>query len=329
MDVRDAIASRYSCRAFLPTPVPERTVREIVERAARAPSAGNIQPWRVDALAGERLEALTRADAAAHERAAERRGHRISDLSARSAAALSRAPLRRRRDALSLDRRRARGQAGALPAICAQFRVLRRAGRPVRLASNDPSCSGNGSTSAATSRPSCCSRAPSGCTPARRRPGRRFPGRCRRSSNCLPNMMLFCGMALGHADEDGARSIHGARPGRALADFATLFRLCGLIAADSLLLTGDTRIESGMSEPLHVRDFVSLVLHRRDVGLHAGGRRVGRGGLRLPDQGAAPDARSEAARSCRWPGPSGRCRPTKARWSAPSSASGRMASSTC
>jgi nitroreductase len=58
MHVRDAIASRYSCRAFLPTPVPEQIVREIVERAARAPSAGNIQPWRVDAIAGERLEAL-------------------------------------------------------------------------------------------------------------------------------------------------------------------------------------------------------------------------------------------------------------------------------
>jgi len=58
MDVRDAVASRYSCRAFLPTPVPEATVRAIVELAARAPSAGNMQPWRVYALAGERVEAL-------------------------------------------------------------------------------------------------------------------------------------------------------------------------------------------------------------------------------------------------------------------------------
>jgi nitroreductase len=59
MDVRDAVASRYSCRAFLPTPVPEQTVRAIVELAARAPSAGNMQPWRVYALAGERVKALT------------------------------------------------------------------------------------------------------------------------------------------------------------------------------------------------------------------------------------------------------------------------------
>jgi nitroreductase len=58
MDVRDAIATRYSCRAFLPTPVPESTVREILDRAARAPSGGNLQPWLVHALAGERLEAL-------------------------------------------------------------------------------------------------------------------------------------------------------------------------------------------------------------------------------------------------------------------------------
>ena len=58
MHVRDAIASRYSCRSFLPAPVPEKTVRGIIERAAQAPSAGNIQPWRVDAIAGDRLEAL-------------------------------------------------------------------------------------------------------------------------------------------------------------------------------------------------------------------------------------------------------------------------------
>ena len=58
MDVRDAVASRYSCRAFLAKPVPEATVREIVDRAARAPSGGNLQAWRVYAIAGARLEAL-------------------------------------------------------------------------------------------------------------------------------------------------------------------------------------------------------------------------------------------------------------------------------
>jgi nitroreductase len=58
MHVRDAVASRYSCRAFLPTPVPLATVRDIVDRAARAPSGGNLQPWRVHVLAGAALEDL-------------------------------------------------------------------------------------------------------------------------------------------------------------------------------------------------------------------------------------------------------------------------------
>ena len=58
MDVRDAVASRFSCRAFLPTPVPEAIVREIIERAARAPSGGNLQAWRIYAIAGARVEEL-------------------------------------------------------------------------------------------------------------------------------------------------------------------------------------------------------------------------------------------------------------------------------
>lgn len=58
MDVRDAVASRYSCRAFLPTPVPQHIVRDILARASRAPSGGNLQPWLVHALAGPPLEEL-------------------------------------------------------------------------------------------------------------------------------------------------------------------------------------------------------------------------------------------------------------------------------
>jgi len=58
MDVRDAVGSRFSSRAYLDKPVTESTVRAILERAARAPSGGNLQPWRVDVLAGRRLAAL-------------------------------------------------------------------------------------------------------------------------------------------------------------------------------------------------------------------------------------------------------------------------------
>ena len=58
MNVTEAVAARISVRAFKPDPVPGALVREILELAHRAPSGGNLQPWRVHALAGEPLAAL-------------------------------------------------------------------------------------------------------------------------------------------------------------------------------------------------------------------------------------------------------------------------------
>lgn len=58
MNVSEAIASRISCRAYLPTPVPEDTVRAILNAARRAPSGGNLQPWHVYALSGAALAEL-------------------------------------------------------------------------------------------------------------------------------------------------------------------------------------------------------------------------------------------------------------------------------
>lgn len=58
MNVTQAVAQRVSVRAFKPDPVPGALVREILEAAARSPSGGNLQPWRVHALAGAPLEAL-------------------------------------------------------------------------------------------------------------------------------------------------------------------------------------------------------------------------------------------------------------------------------
>lgn len=58
MDVSQAIAARYSARAFKPDPVPGDLVRDILVAARQAPSGGNLQPWRVTALAGEPLAVL-------------------------------------------------------------------------------------------------------------------------------------------------------------------------------------------------------------------------------------------------------------------------------
>jgi nitroreductase len=60
MDVREAVERRMSVRAFRPDPVPGEVVREILEAAKRAPSGGNLQPWRVYVLAGAELDALKR-----------------------------------------------------------------------------------------------------------------------------------------------------------------------------------------------------------------------------------------------------------------------------
>jgi nitroreductase len=58
MNVSEAVERRISVRAYKDQPVPGAVVAEILQRAARAPSGGNLQPWRVYALAGAPLDAL-------------------------------------------------------------------------------------------------------------------------------------------------------------------------------------------------------------------------------------------------------------------------------
>lgn len=66
MNVSQALLTRLSVRDFLPEPVPASLLREILAKAARAPSGGNLQPWFVTVLTGAPLQALiTRAAAAA------------------------------------------------------------------------------------------------------------------------------------------------------------------------------------------------------------------------------------------------------------------------
>lgn len=46
MDVFEAIKGRRSVRKYKPEPVPEDSVKEILEAAVWAPSGSNIQPWK-------------------------------------------------------------------------------------------------------------------------------------------------------------------------------------------------------------------------------------------------------------------------------------------
>ena len=62
-----AIESRFSARAFLPRPVPQAMLQDILRVASRAPSGTNTQPWKVYVLQGAARDALVDKVCAAHD----------------------------------------------------------------------------------------------------------------------------------------------------------------------------------------------------------------------------------------------------------------------
>lgn len=58
MSVSEAIEARMSVRAFSDRPVEPHLIEDILRRAGRAPSGGNLQPWTVHAVQGQKLEEL-------------------------------------------------------------------------------------------------------------------------------------------------------------------------------------------------------------------------------------------------------------------------------
>ncbi|MCT7295618.1 nitroreductase [Ralstonia sp. CHL-2022] len=65
--VDQAITSRRSVRAFLPTPVAREDIESILDVARRAPSGSNTQPWKVYVLTGESKARLSESVLAAYE----------------------------------------------------------------------------------------------------------------------------------------------------------------------------------------------------------------------------------------------------------------------
>jgi len=59
--VEDAIMSRRSVRAFLPTAVPRAEVERVLALASRSASNSNVQPWQVQVVTGEAKQRLTAA----------------------------------------------------------------------------------------------------------------------------------------------------------------------------------------------------------------------------------------------------------------------------
>ena len=56
MDVTTAVEKRKSIRGFIPRSVDDDQLSELLQKAARAPSGGNVQPWRIYVVNGERMD---------------------------------------------------------------------------------------------------------------------------------------------------------------------------------------------------------------------------------------------------------------------------------
>jgi nitroreductase len=55
MNVTDAVNARKSVRAFRPDPIDDATIAQLLTVASRAPSGGNVQPWRIYVVNGESM----------------------------------------------------------------------------------------------------------------------------------------------------------------------------------------------------------------------------------------------------------------------------------
>lgn len=58
MNVSEAVQTRRSVRAFTDQPVEREMLARILEKAQRAPSGGNVQPWNAVVLTGEPMQVL-------------------------------------------------------------------------------------------------------------------------------------------------------------------------------------------------------------------------------------------------------------------------------
>ena len=65
--VDQAINTRQSTRAFLPTPVPRALISHLLQLASRAPSGTNTQPWKVYVLQGQSRDSLVDKVCTAHD----------------------------------------------------------------------------------------------------------------------------------------------------------------------------------------------------------------------------------------------------------------------
>ena len=67
MNVSQALQQRKTVRAFTNKSVDPALIKSILQRASRAPSNGNIQPWKIYAVTGSTLEQIKQEAVSRHE----------------------------------------------------------------------------------------------------------------------------------------------------------------------------------------------------------------------------------------------------------------------
>src|SRR4028118_576008 len=60
LSFEETVRSRRSFRSFLPTPVPNAQIRQVLEDAQRSPSNCNTQPWNTHIVSGAKIQELGR-----------------------------------------------------------------------------------------------------------------------------------------------------------------------------------------------------------------------------------------------------------------------------
>ena len=73
---REVLRARHSARDFLPSPVPDETIRSVLTDAQSSPSNCNTQPWEVHIVSGKKRNELSAAFVADYEA-----GHISKDFS--------------------------------------------------------------------------------------------------------------------------------------------------------------------------------------------------------------------------------------------------------
>ncbi|KAJ7721554.1 nitroreductase [Mycena maculata] len=71
VEISDSLMkNRFSCRYYLPEPVPQKIIEEIIDAARCSPSGNNMQPWeKVYCISGAMKDAISREMMQAHQEA--------------------------------------------------------------------------------------------------------------------------------------------------------------------------------------------------------------------------------------------------------------------